>query len=583
VALDCTEVFCALTAGSVCSATRDGLHRHMHAALGLAHAHLTRSPGEGPSMGGGGRGLGGVGDVMDNARVTFMELVGCAVVENRAFLHVSLVSEHVEKVLMAVPHLVNLRAPTALPQGRWALHLPGVDLGVASSASSASTASQHTSLLRGNMRLVAACRQVCLLEEAITHRSFQLVIAALSPIMELLSALRDEGPEAEELHAAVASCFATAIQTLRKRSPANQALSLAMSVMLPVQRFANNACEIDRRRATNLLQQMVQEATSSTSSASTPDGAAASSNPCKPCAEEWGNAQLAKITAFFIPRLADPARTVRLSARRAIACLHRLVSPEAPPEPPQEPLPAGDAPGEVACMEEEAAQTASAAVRKVLPAMRCLITAEGLVGAVEQLLLATGEDSQATSAQAAAAALSLLLAPQQSEHAGGTARAAACISAGAAGILTRAVLCIGANAPRESQQHQAATACVSDLAHQHPQEVVNVVLTADLTENSNSKCALIRRFGVCSLISAAADPLLGGAVLKHLCELLLNAAVPTPGVDFEMVGKGGGYTSFKDFDVSSPVAFFPWGAAPGGRGSLNRRRRPSGVRRPSKS
>ena len=38
------------------------------------------------------------GDIMDNARVTFMELVGCAVVKNSEYLHLSLVSEHVDKV-----------------------------------------------------------------------------------------------------------------------------------------------------------------------------------------------------------------------------------------------------------------------------------------------------------------------------------------------------------------------------------------------------------------------------------------------------------------------------------------------------
>jgi hypothetical protein len=66
---------------------------------------------------------------------------------------------------------------------------------------------------------------------------------------------------------------------------------------------------------------MVHEATSTF----TPDAAAASSNPWKPGAEEWGAAQLAKITAFFIPRLADPVRQVRGSARKALACLRGLV------------------------------------------------------------------------------------------------------------------------------------------------------------------------------------------------------------------------------------------------------------------
>jgi hypothetical protein len=61
------------------------------------------------------------------------------------------------------------------------------------------------------------------------------------------------------------------------------------------------------------MQHMVHEATST----STPEVA---SNQ-----EQWGAAQLAKITAFFIPRLADPSRQVRGSARKALACLRGLV------------------------------------------------------------------------------------------------------------------------------------------------------------------------------------------------------------------------------------------------------------------
>jgi hypothetical protein len=160
-------------------------------------------------------------------------------------------------------------------------------------------------------------------------------------------------------------------------------------------------------------------------------------------------------------------------------------------------------------------QTPSAVVRSVLPSLRRLITTEGLVGAIEQLLLATGEDSQATSAQAAAAALPILLASQGREETGATVCDAACISAVAAGILTRAAVCIGATAPRDALQHHAATACVCDLARQHPQEVVNVVLTADMIENSSYKCSLIRNFAVSALISAATDPLLGTHTHTH--------------------------------------------------------------------
>jgi hypothetical protein len=103
---------------------------------------------------------------------------------------------------------------------------------------------------------------------------------------------------------------------------------------------------------------------------------------------------LAKLAAFFVPRLADPSGAVRAAAYDALSLLDHLLSRD---PPAQHLLSHHDSTPRVA--NEGEAQTPTRAVLEVLPALRRLMEGAGLVAAVELLLLTTGDDSQASGAQ----------------------------------------------------------------------------------------------------------------------------------------------------------------------------------------
>ncbi len=145
-------------------ATRQDLHRYMHAALALAHAHLARTPLDLEASS---------AVVMDNARVTFIELVGQAVVKHAAFLHENVVAEHVDRVLQAVPALVHLRAPS-LP----ALEKLALNVGLRTQEQ---VTGGGASALKCSLRLARACEDVCKLQSAFTHRSLEQLLIALIP------------------------------------------------------------------------------------------------------------------------------------------------------------------------------------------------------------------------------------------------------------------------------------------------------------------------------------------------------------------------------------------------------------------
>ena len=102
---------------------------------------------------------------------------------------------------------------------------------------------------------------------------------------------------------------------------------------------------------------------------------------------------LAKLAAFFVPRLADPSGAVRAAAYDALSLLDQLLSRD---PPAQRLIPKHETPR---VANEGQAQTPTRAVMEVLPALRRLMEGAGLVAAVELLLLATGDDSQASGAQ----------------------------------------------------------------------------------------------------------------------------------------------------------------------------------------
>jgi hypothetical protein len=319
-----------------CSA-REGpaalMARHLPAMLTLAHVHLARSPGEraglwGPS----GLGMGSGVRMLDRARVRFLVLAGEAVQCHAGVLQQTLVQDHVDKVLVAVPQLVAHGAENSLQPLQTLSHVIGMvgdkigGDGTPHPAPGARTDEDEvdeteSGALRNSLSLVRVCQQVCELEAAFSHRAFEQLIAALTPILEHLTAARDDGGGAALLHAALLRCLAAAVSTLQKRLPANQTFALAVSVMVMVQPLARAPHEESRARACSMVLHVLKTIVGAD------EGTGRYGGVGKPLSrEEWGSEQLAKLSVFYIPRLADPAKAVRGVACEALALLSMLVS-----------------------------------------------------------------------------------------------------------------------------------------------------------------------------------------------------------------------------------------------------------------
>lgn len=255
----------------------------------------------------------------------------------------------------------------------------------------------------------------------------------------------DEEPEAAQVQRALSASLSAAVAALRHNMPSTaglvvspragpRELALACSVMQALQRFSQGPCPHSRLRACSLLLHVLVAVTSPLSPASAssaPTASAAAPPPPPPAAapasctastderapdalssgvglfrylassaESAATATsiapllLAKLAAFFVPRLADPSGAVRAAAYDALSLLDQLLSRDPPAE---RLLSHHDSTPRVA--NEGEAQTPTRAVLEVLPALRRLMEGAGLVAAVELLLLATGDDSQASGAQ----------------------------------------------------------------------------------------------------------------------------------------------------------------------------------------
>jgi len=459
------------------NAARDGAQRHLHAALSLAHCHLKAVAGEGEAAS-------ADFTAMDGARVAFIGDSCVALARHSACLPHTVLAEHVETSLQAMQHLLS------------SCVVPTV------------TAEHVEDVLRALGHLVA-----------LEGRAWQVdsIAALVAPLLDHMAALGEEnGGARHALLAQLSGCLSAALGV----TPRIQPLVLLSLISQRCMRHVCGKNEVSRALACTLLSDLLAAATVA-------DHARAAAEDGEGCGVGYSEAvpegAAAVLCVVFVPRLAD-LPPIAGTSYRALCLLQRLVSvgtssPELPAE--REPGQAGTDTADVARMGLAVFEVIASAVGKRGTAVTAM---------VEGLLLASGEDSQDECAQAAAAAIPLLLTPQREAAEGSGVGKEGGTRVGADGLLRGGAACelsldvtgmlmrvvkIGGAAVKDSLQYRTAKECVRLLATHHAPAVMRVVLASDLLESTTPTSAARQRFALAAFVRAAGE---GAALMEPLGE-----------------------------------------------------------------
>ena len=475
--------------------------RHLGDILALAQPHLQPHKNI-MGVGGVGAGLGVGDDIIDNARVVFVEFSVQALVRHEGMVAHDVLLRHVECVLSCVPWLIER---------------------CISSQSALQTLGEVTGVLRGGghgggqaleraKRLVRVCACVCKLQGVLMRpvdeaakrvmdlgvcmRYFEQVLRVVDAAMALMAAdgtplptqPQNERPDTAALATTLGDCCAGAVHNLCGSGGGagmEASLALAVRVLQRLRSFSTGSCALGRARACSVLVRVLRAVP------------ACGARQSQTREAGWGGEEVGTLAAFFVPRLADASASVREAAVEGLHVLMHLLGWKL--ETTAVGVDGGgaaDGHGKPVIDEEEGDE--ERAVRVVGAQAGCvqslfLFDLESVAVGVEELVRATGREVQAPCAHAAVAALTLILGMEDGQvgqklH---ETNESECVgvsnmSSEGAAAMARDVIILGAGASVGSVQWRAAAMCVRVLMISHFEALAQYLLALELADGARA-------------------------------------------------------------------------------------------------